>query len=93
MQLVHALHASEATYPKKVTSFSEDDDDLEIKLIGSKVKQFIDNITYSNFYSFTCMKYWNYFVQDLNSEIVPVTKFTDGGHFNIKLIDSKVRPM
>ncbi|XP_022851909.1 phosphatidylinositol/phosphatidylcholine transfer protein SFH9-like isoform X1 [Olea europaea var. sylvestris] len=36
IKLVHALHAGEATYPKKITSFSEDDDDLEIKLIGSK---------------------------------------------------------
>ncbi|CAA2958417.1 Hypothetical predicted protein [Olea europaea subsp. europaea] len=62
IKLVHTLHASEATYPKKVTSFSEDDDDLETKLIGLK---------------------------DLNSEIDPVTKFSDGGHFETKLIDSK----
>ncbi|KAL2488175.1 Phosphatidylinositol/phosphatidylcholine transfer protein SFH9 [Forsythia ovata] len=62
IKLVHALHAGEAIYPKKVAGFSEDDDDLEIKLIDSK---------------------------DLNSEIVPVTTFSDEGHFESKPIDSK----
>ncbi|KAL2470666.1 Phosphatidylinositol/phosphatidylcholine transfer protein SFH9 [Abeliophyllum distichum] len=61
-KLVQALHAGEATYPKKIVGFSEDDDDLEIKLIDSK---------------------------DLSSEIVPVTTFSDGGHFESKPIDSK----
>lgn len=28
------------------------------------------------------------FLQDLNSEIVIVTTFSDGGHFEIELIDS-----
>ncbi|KAK6141833.1 hypothetical protein DH2020_024424 [Rehmannia glutinosa] len=35
LQLVHALHVGESVYPRKTTSFS-DNDDIEIKLIDSK---------------------------------------------------------
>ncbi|KAI3450862.1 hypothetical protein Pfo_007527 [Paulownia fortunei] len=35
MKLVHALHESETVYPRKITSFP-DNDDLKIKLIDSK---------------------------------------------------------
>lgn len=89
LQIVHALHEDETIYPRKINRFS-DNDDLEIKLIDSKVK------LYRYFRCQLLLLCWQnvtsklFLVQDLSSENFPVS-FSGSDDFEIKLIDVKVR--